>query len=103
VKIQKETSIRDISGQIKDFSVEQNYPNPFNPLTVINYQLPVFSHVTLKLYNLIGREILTLVDEEKTAGRYQVMFDGNNISSGIYYYIFQSGNYSQMKKMIFLK
>jgi hypothetical protein len=69
----------------KDYTLEQNYPNPFNPTTVINYQLPVVSHVTLKVFDVLGREVATLVDEMKEVGFYSATFDGEKLASGIYF------------------
>ena len=83
----------------------QNYPNPFNPSTIINYQLPVSSKVTLKIYDVLGSEVATLVDEEEPAGSYNVQFTINNIqlSSGVYFYQLKAGDYVQVKKMILMK
>lgn len=86
------------------FSLEQNYPNPFNPTTTINYSVRESQqHVTLKIYDLPGREIAALVNENKPAGRYSVAFSGANLPSGVYYYILTAGNYTSVKKMILLK
>jgi hypothetical protein len=85
------------------FSLEQNYPNPFNPSTVISYQLPVSSEVTLKVFDVLGNEIETLIGEEKPAGSYEVEFDAKGLSSGIYFYKLQAGNVIQTKKMILLR
>ena len=85
------------------FSLSQNYPNPFNPSTSISYELPLNGIVTLKVFNILGREIATLVDEEKQAGKYQIEFSANNLSSGIYFYTLTSRAYSKTKKMILLK
>ncbi|MFA6469869.1 MAG: T9SS type A sorting domain-containing protein [Bacteroidota bacterium] len=87
----------------KVFALEQNYPNPFNPTTVIGYQLPVNSYVTLKVFDVIGREVVTLVNEVKEAGRYSVPFDGTKLSSGMYFARLQSGDKLQLKKMMLLK
>ena len=98
------TSIRDISKNSPiNFSLFQNYPNPFNPTTKIEYSIPKTSFVTLKVYDVLGREIATLVNEEKTIGKYNVEFNGINLSSGIYLYKIQAGNYSSVKKMILMK
>lgn len=81
----------------------QNYPNPFNPTTSISYQLPEAVHVTLKVYDLLGREVASLVNETKQAGRYNVTFDAGKLASGIYIYILQAGNYFESKKMLLTK
>src|SRR5690606_24928583 len=72
-------------NNISTFTLQQNYPNPFNPSTVISYELPVSGDVTLKVYDVLGNEIATLVNEEKPAGIYEVEFDGSMLSSGIYF------------------
>ena len=81
----------------------QNYPNPFNPTTRISYELPVSGLVTLKLFDILGREISTLINEEKSAGTYQVDFSPVGLSSGIYFYTLNSREYSKTKKMIIIK
>lgn len=97
---------------VVNFSLEQNYPNPFNPATKISWQSPVSGHQTLKVYDILGNEIATLVDEHRAAGRYEINFNAREISSlvsGVYVYkLFietgeQSGNFLQVKKMIFMK
>jgi hypothetical protein len=90
-------------GMPTEFSLQQNYPNPFNPETVISYQLPVSGKVSLKLFDMLGREVATLVDEVKEAGTYSVSFSGKAFTSGAYFYRFQSGNYLKIKKMILMK
>ncbi len=86
-----------------DFHLTQNYPNPFNPTTKIEYTIPKASFVTLKVYDVLGREVTTLVNEGKSAGNYNVEFNGNGLSSGIYFYKIQAGNFSTVKKMILMK
>jgi len=86
-----------------EFTLLQNYPNPFNPATTINFEIPEREFVTLKVYDILGREFATLVDEEKPAGSYEVQFSASGLTSGIYFYQFQAGNYSETKKMILLK
>jgi hypothetical protein len=97
----------DGSAIIRGYSLSQNYPNPFNPSTVINYELPMFSYVTLKVYDLLGREIKTLVDEQENAGNYFVSFDASStaggLPSGIYFYQIQAGNFIQTRKLVLLK
>jgi len=85
------------------FYLSQNYPNPFNPSTKIKYSIPKISFVTLKIFDILGREISTLVNEEKPAGNYEVEFNGDELSSGIYFYKLQVGHYSEVKKMILMK
>jgi hypothetical protein len=91
--------------RIKDYNLKQNYPNPFNPSTVISYEVPKLSHVTLKIYNVLGKEISTLVNEEKPAGSYSVKFTINNLqlTSGIYFCRMQADDFSKTKKLILLK
>ena len=85
------------------YKLSQNYPNPFNPSTTIQYEIPKESFVSIKVYNIIGREIATLVNEQKTAGYYQVQFDAANIPTGIYFCRINAGNYSAVNKMLLLK
>jgi hypothetical protein len=92
-------------AQPKEFLLQQNYPNPFNPSTSIQYTISSTQFVTLKVYDLLGREVATLVNEEKTAGSYNAQFTINNVqlSSGIYFYKLQAGDFVETKKMILLK
>lgn len=92
-----------ITEQPEYFFLFSNYPNPFNTATNIKYQVPFLSNVTLKIYDILGREVTTLVDEQKQAGRYEVGFTENFLTSGIYFYTLRAGNYTQTKKMILLK
>jgi len=93
-----------INDQLPTVSLlEQNYPNPFNPVTLIKYQLPERSYVTLKIYDVLGTEIETIVDGEKEAGYYQFSFDGSNLPSGIYFYSLRTKNNCITRKMILLK
>ncbi|MBI1932431.1 MAG: T9SS type A sorting domain-containing protein [Ignavibacteriales bacterium] len=85
------------------FSLSQNYPNPFNPTTTISYQLPEKSIVTLKVYDILGREIAELVNETKDAGNHEATFDASNLSSGIYYYQIKAGDFVQSKKILLIK
>jgi hypothetical protein len=87
----------------KEYKLEQNYPNPFNPSTTIKYSLPKESLVTLKIYNLLGEEVATLINTEQTIGIYEIDFDASNLSSGIYLYRIQAGDFVEMKKMILMK
>lgn len=85
------------------FYLSQNYPNPFNPSTKISWQLAVDSWTILKVYNILGKEIATLVNEQKTAGHYEVIFDASELPSGTYYYRLQAGNFVETRKMILMK
>jgi hypothetical protein len=87
----------------KEYSLSQNYPNPFNPFTKISYSIPKKDFVTLKIYDLLGREISTLVNEVKTPGNYIVDFDAKSLSSGVYFYKITTDIYSDTKKMILIK
>ena len=88
---------------VSDFSLSQNYPNPFNPTTAIKYHIPEFSFVTLKVYDVLGSEVETIVNEEKPAGNYEADFDGANLPSGVYFYQLISGNFIETKKMLLIK
>jgi hypothetical protein len=85
------------------YSLKQNYPNPFNPVTKINFALPKQGFVTLKVYDMIGREVRTLVNETKSAGNFTVDFNGSDLSSGIYFYKLESEGFSDVKKMMLIK
>ena len=89
--------------QLDGFVLYQNYPNPFNPITTIRYQIPEVSFVTLKVYDVIGNEIATLVANEKLAGEYSVDFNASSFPSGMYIYKLQAGSIYISKKMILLK
>ena len=88
---------------IADYVLEQNYPNPFNPSTTIKFGIPEKNNVVVKIYNSLGVEIATLVNEVREAGSYEIQFNANNFSSGIYYYKIIAGNFVETKKMILLK
>jgi hypothetical protein len=86
-----------------EYALEQNYPNPFNPSTIISWQSPVDSRQIIKIYDALGNEVATLVDEFKPAGRYDVEFNALSISSGVYFYTLQAGSFRNTKKMLILK
>ena len=86
-----------------DFRLSQNYPNPFNPSTTIEYQIPKASFVTIKVYDVLGKEIVTLVKEEKPAGIHEVNFEPKDLTSGLYLYKISAGGFEQIRKMLFLK
>jgi hypothetical protein len=93
------------------FALNQNYPNPFNPSTIISFQIPVASHVTLKVYDILGRELTTLIDETQTAGSHSITFNAAKYASGVYFYRLaanaassgQTVSYTAVKKLLLLK
>ncbi len=95
--------VDDENNLPKDFALFQNYPNPFNPITNIGFRIAEFGFVSLKVYDVLGREVATLVNEEKFPGVYEVEFNASQLSSGIYFYKLQTEAYSLTKKMIYLK
>ncbi len=86
-----------------DLVLNQNYPNPFNPTTMIEYSLPKNSHVSLKIYDVLGREVSTLKNEFQNAGKHSVAFNGSNLASGIYFYVLATNNSIASRKMSILK
>jgi len=86
-----------------EFALLQNYPNPFNPSTTINYELPASNFVTLKIYDLVGKEVATLVNEKLDAGRYTATFNGSNLASGMYFYKITAGEFTFVRKMVLIK
>ena len=86
-----------------EFTLEQNYPNPFNPGTVIKYSIPENGFVTLDVYNLLGKEVVTLINELQTAGTMNITYDASELSSGVYYYQLVSGEFTSTKKLILMK
>lgn len=96
-------SVDEVISNSHSFKLEQNFPNPFNPTTQIRYSVINDGIVSLKVYDVLGKEVAVLVDEEKPAGKYEVKFDASNLSSGIYFYQLKTGNFADTKKMIFLK
>lgn len=91
------------SNLLKEYVLEQNYPNPFNPSTVLSYSIPKSSHVTLKVFDVLGNTIAILVSENQEVGSYKVTFDALNISNGIYFYKISASNFVSVKKMLLLK
>jgi hypothetical protein len=102
------TDILNVAEPLYKFSLEQNYPNPFNPSTKIKYTIPtvgtsLMKFVQLKVYDVLGNEVATLVNEEKPAGSYEVDFNVSGLSSGIYFYTINLGSFIETKKMILMK
>ena len=89
--------------EIKNYALFENYPNPFNPSTTIKYQIPQDGLVTLKIFDVLGREVKTLVNEYKTQGGYSVSFDASNLPSGMYIYQLKGSTFNINKKMLLLK
>jgi hypothetical protein len=104
-----QTSVKEELSLIPDtYHLTQNYPNPFNPVTVIEYQIPKDERVKLAIYNILGQEVITLVDREMYAGYYSISWDGRNsmgsrVSAGTYFYLLQTHEYKGVKKMVLLK
>jgi hypothetical protein len=88
---------------VRQYQLFQNYPNPFNPYTTISYHIAKPGHVILKIIDVLGREVMTVVDKEQKAGPYEIYFDGSNLASGIYYYTITSGDFRDTKKMVLVK
>ncbi len=101
--IQTPTSVKETYQQPKSFSLSQNYPNPFNPTTVIKYSVPRNGYVTLKIYNLMGQLVATLVNGQLSAGSYKTDFDASKLSSGVYFYKLNVDGFMMTKKMMLLK
>ena len=85
------------------YELSQNYPNPFNPITLIRFTIPDRIHVSLQVFNVLGQEVVSLVNEEKAPGAYEVRFDAKDLSSGAYFYLLRAGAYVQLKKLLILK
>ena len=96
-------SIREIKNELTGFNLHQNFPNPFNPSTRINYQISELSFVMIKVYDVLGNEVKTLLREEKPIGGYEVEFNATGLPSGIYFYRIQAGDFSETKKMVLLR
>jgi plastocyanin len=103
IRVISSTGIKDNAVQPDRFIVEQNYPNPFNPTTTIRYALPQSGLVTVKVFNILGDELATLVNREESAGSHEIQFAAANLTSGIYFYRIQAGNVTQTKRMLLLK
>jgi len=105
IEVDQTTSIYDeneINSFSKVFALLQNFPNPFNPTTIIEFEIPKLSHVKLLIFDILGRRIKTLVDDEKTPGLYKVEFDASNLTSGVYFYRLQTSSFYETKKFMLL-
>jgi hypothetical protein len=98
------TGVAEYGADIpKDFSLSQNFPNPFNPTTNISFGLPSKSFVSLKIFDLLGREVTTIVSEEMSAGSYSRIWNAANMPSGVYFYRLQAGSFTETKKLLLLR
>jgi photosystem II stability/assembly factor-like uncharacterized protein len=97
------TSVTEDDIKPKDYCLSQNYPNPFNPSTTIKYSLPQTGRVTLSIYDLLGREVVKLIDEEKPAGEYETQWNASSYPSGVYFMRMQAGEFSEMRKLLLMK
>ena len=95
--------VRDKNGVANNFELSQNFPNPFNPSTIIRFQLPTAATVSLKIFDVLGREIQTLIQQKMTAGNYSAEWDGSHFASGVYFCRLQAGDFVQTKKLLLLK
>ncbi|MBA4312239.1 MAG: hypothetical protein C0417_06385 [Chlorobiaceae bacterium] len=96
--------VQGLGQDVRNYvALYQNYPNPFNPNTTIHFELPEESHVTLKIYDMLGREVATLVNDVRKVGSYKVAFDGTKLPGGIYFYKLMSGGFAQTKRLILIK
>ncbi len=103
--IKTESDLSDVNTQtvINEYTLYQNYPNPFNPITKIKYQIPALSFVSIKIYDVLGNEIASPIYEEKPVGTYEIEFNASALSSGVYFYQLQAGDFAETKKMLLLK
>ena len=97
------TGIKHEDLQPSAFALSQNYPNPFNPTTTIGYDVPKRSLVTVVVYDILGRLVETLVDEEKQPGHYEATFNASGLPSGVYFYRLQAGSFIESRKLVLLK
>jgi len=103
LKVSGTIGINEENNISSGYKLEQNYPNPFNPVTSLEFEIPRQDFVSLKVFDLLGNEVAVLVNEKKAAGNYKIEFDGTNYASGVYFYKLESGNFSEMRKMVLIK
>ena len=97
-------AVHELSREVPDgFALNQNYPNPFNPITTITFKIASEGFTTVKIFDVLGREVATLMSENLSAGSYSVQWDATDVQSGVYFYKLQSGNYSETKKLMLMK
>jgi len=102
-RLEKQNIKEELESKPKIYALDSNYPNPFNPTTNISYQLPKASNVTLTVYDMLGKEVAELVNENKSVGIYNVNFNASNLPSGIYFYKIQAGDFTDIRKMLLMK
>lgn len=93
----------EFNHSVEEFILYQNYPNPFNPITTIKYQIPNSGNILLKIYDILGNEVASLVDGYKERGKYEIEFDAISLASGVYFYKLQADEFISVKKMVLLK
>jgi len=103
VVVANSVGVTSNTTDVKEYALAQNFPNPFNPSTKIAFSLPKQGNVTLKVYNMLGKEIATLVNEVRSIGNYEINFDGANLSSGVYFYKLEAEGFSEVKRMMLIK
>ncbi len=103
INVVEPTEVKNNFSLPKNYSLSQNYPNPFNPTTTVKYSLPTSSLVKVKVFNSVGNQVATLVNEQEQAGYYRISFDGKDFSSGVYFLQFEANNFLRVEKMILLK
>jgi hypothetical protein len=97
------TDVENADQLPQNYALDQNYPNPFNPATTITYAVPQNSFISLRVVDILGNEVQTLVNETKSAGTYTVSFDATSVPSGVYFYTLEAGNFVSSKKMLLIK
>ena len=105
IRMQYQTvvSVNEVNSNIETFNLLQNYPNPFNSSTTIEYHLPVSTNVKLMVYDILGREVVSLVNDKISVGVHRIVFDAGGLPSGLYYYRLQAGSYVETRKLLLLK
>ena len=99
----KTVDVSDEKSFPEEYFLSQNFPNPFNPATTIRYEIKELTDVELKVFDILGREVMSLINEEKPAGRYEAKFDAKGLPSGIYFYRLRAGSFVETKKMVLMK
>jgi hypothetical protein len=102
-KVGPVVGIRESPSSPSEFFLGQNYPNPFNPATTIDYQIPMVGDVIIRVYDVLGREVRTLLHDMKNAGKYEVKFDATDLPTGVYFYRLQAGTSTETKRLTILK